>query len=262
LTEVAHRFEDSAGYECFMGRWSRAVGVIFLDWMAPPAGGRWLDVGCGTGIFTELILDTCSPSAVFAIDPEQAQIDYAKRQPVAGRANFQTADAQALPFPDGTFDVVASALAINFIPDRARALAEMRRTLRGGGVAGGYVWDLAAERSPSWPLRRGLREIGVHVPQVPGTADSTLGSLEAFFEAAGFEKVRSRSIDVTVVFADFDAFWRAQAAGYSPITKLVAELPTSDHARLMEAVRAALPVVPGGGIAYSARANAIRARYR
>jgi hypothetical protein len=70
--------------------------------------------------------------------------------------------------------------------------------------------------------------------------------------------IATRSIDVTVAFADLDAFWRAQAAGYSPIAKLVAELPTSDHARLIAAVRAALPVVPGGGIAYSARANAIR----
>ena len=44
-------FNDGAAYEQFMGRWSRAVGVEFLDWLAPPDGARWLDVGCGTGTF-------------------------------------------------------------------------------------------------------------------------------------------------------------------------------------------------------------------
>ena len=132
MVELAHSFDDSAAYERFMGRWSRAAGTVFLDWMAPPTDARWLDIGCGTGIFTELIFDACSPAAVFAVDPAQAQIDHARRQPVAQRANFRVADAQALPFPDCVFDVVASALVINFIPDRVRALSEMRRAARSG----------------------------------------------------------------------------------------------------------------------------------
>jgi len=56
---LAHNthFSDGAAYELFMGRWSRAVGAIFLEWVAPPKGARWLDIGCGTGVFTELVLD-------------------------------------------------------------------------------------------------------------------------------------------------------------------------------------------------------------
>jgi ubiquinone/menaquinone biosynthesis C-methylase UbiE len=87
-------------------------------------------LGCGTGLFTELILDTRSPAAVFAIDAAAAQIEHAGRKPVARCANFQIGDARALPFPDATFDVVASALVINFIFDRPRALSEMRRVTR------------------------------------------------------------------------------------------------------------------------------------
>ena len=81
MLNADHRFDDSAAYEHFMGSWSRAVGAVFLQWLAPPPDARWLDVGCGTGIFTELILDTSAPAEVFAVDPEAAQIDYARRQP-------------------------------------------------------------------------------------------------------------------------------------------------------------------------------------
>src|SRR6478609_9935717 len=101
MTQSTVYFDHGEAYERFMGRWSRAVGVVFLDWLAPIAGARWLDVGCGTGVFTQLILDTCAPSAVVAVDPMPSQLDHARLQPVAQRAEFQLADAQSLPFPDG-----------------------------------------------------------------------------------------------------------------------------------------------------------------
>jgi len=260
MAELPHSFDDSAAYERFMGRWSRAVGPVFLDWVASPSGTRWLEVGCGTGIFTELILDTCSPAAVFAVDPAQAQIDHASRQPAAQRADFRVADAQALPFPDATFDVVASALVINFIPDRPRALSEMRRVARASGIVAGYVWDFSAELSPSWPLRRGMRQFGADVPEAPGTRDSSLGALHSLFDRAGFERIATKAIEVTLTYSDFDDFWQAQTPSYSPTTRIIAAMTKSERERLMETVRAGLPVRPDGRIEYSARANAIKAR--
>jgi ubiquinone/menaquinone biosynthesis C-methylase UbiE len=59
LEQNAQYFSDGAAYELFMGRWTRAVGAVFLDWVAPPSGARWLDIGCGTGVFTELVLAWC-----------------------------------------------------------------------------------------------------------------------------------------------------------------------------------------------------------
>jgi ubiquinone/menaquinone biosynthesis C-methylase UbiE len=116
LAELAHSFNDSAAYERFIGRWGRAAGAIFLDWVAPRANAFWLDIGCGTGLFTELILDTRSPARVIGIDQAEAQIDYASKKPVAQRASFRIGDAQALPFEDSTFDVVTSALVIISFP--------------------------------------------------------------------------------------------------------------------------------------------------
>lgn len=260
VAELPFSFDDSAAYERAMGRWSRAVGPGFLDWVAPPSGASWLEVGCGTGIFTELILDTCSPAEVFAVDPAQAQIDHACRQPVAQRVNFRVADARALPFPDAAFEVVASALVMNFIPDRPRALSEMRRVARASGIVTGYVWDFEAELSPSGPLRRGMRQFGVDVPELPGTRDSSMGALSALFERAGFERIATRTIDVTLPYSDFDDFWRAQTPSYSPTTRIVAAMTESERVNLMETVRAGLLVRPDGRVEYSARANAIKAR--
>lgn len=260
MTETRHDFDDGAAYERFMGRWSRAVGAMFLEWIAPPRGARWLDVGCGTGAFTELVFDTCAPASIVAVDPAPAQIEHARKSSVAQRADFRVADAQSLPFPDGTFDVVTSALVINFIPDRPTALAEMRRLSRPGGVVAGYVWDFAARREPIAPIREGLRRVGVDVPGVVGTEASRLDALADLFARAGLSDISTRPIDITVILPDFDDFWRAQTPSFSPVTKTIAAMSEADRKRLIDTVRSSLPPAPDGSISYPARANAIKAR--
>ena len=63
------RFDDGDAYERGMGAWSRIAGEVFLDWLAPDPGLRWIDVGCGSGAFTELIVRRCAPADVQGIDP-------------------------------------------------------------------------------------------------------------------------------------------------------------------------------------------------
>ena len=253
-------FDDAAAYEAFMGRWSRSAGGIFLDWIAPPKNARWLDVGCGTGVFTELIVDNTSPAAVLGVDPTQVQIEHARRGPVGQRADFQVADAQALPFPDNAFDLVVSALVINFIPDPARALAEMRRVGRAGGTVAGYVWDFAGDRSPGSLVRTGLYAIGITLADLPGSANSELDALRWLFERAGLNQIATKIIDVTISFANFDDLWRAQTPRFGPRGKSVANLSGAERARLIRKVRASLPASPDGSVCYSVRAHAIKAR--
>jgi ubiquinone/menaquinone biosynthesis C-methylase UbiE len=251
-------FDDGAVYERFMGRWSRAVGAIFLDWLAPPQNARWLDVGCGTGAFTRLILDTCVPADVAGVDPASEQIDYARTLRFARPVDFRVADAQALPFPEEAFDIVASALVINFIPDRHRALTEMRRVGRRGGLVAAYVWDFAAERGPTWPLIHGMRQIGRETPRIPGSEDTNAAALTSLFEQAGFDEVSVRSIDVTMAFPSFADFWQSNVPRFTPNGKAIWSLPDCERARLSDAVRAAVPTDREGRIAYAARANAVK----
>ena len=63
MAEQQIRFDDGAAYERMMGTWSRLAGDIFLDWLAPRPGLRWIDIGCGSGAFTELLVERCAPYA-------------------------------------------------------------------------------------------------------------------------------------------------------------------------------------------------------
>ena len=64
MAEQEIRFDDGAAYEQMMGIWSRIAGDVFLDWLAPRSGLSWIDVGCGNGAFTELIVARCAPAEV------------------------------------------------------------------------------------------------------------------------------------------------------------------------------------------------------
>jgi SAM-dependent methyltransferase len=258
MPAITHTFDDAVAYEQFMGRWSRPLAKQFLGWLSAPNNVQWLDVGCGTGIFTKLILDMCSPAMVVGIDCADAQIQHARQSSVSERADFRIADAQLLPFSDVSFDVVASALTLNFVPDRSRALVEMRRVARPGGLIAGCVWDFAAELSPSWPVRLGMSRLGFEPPSVTGAEVSSLDALTTMFQQAGFEEVSTTSIDVTASFASFDEFWQSQTPSYAPITKAIARMPEVARATLQEMVIAELPSMPDGRIAFRARANAVR----
>jgi ubiquinone/menaquinone biosynthesis C-methylase UbiE len=259
MAEARIDFADASAYERFMGRWSRAVAPHFLRWIEPPRRAKWLDVGCGTGILTEAVLDVCAPASVVGIDPASAQIEQASSGPAAARATFQQADAMSLPFPAGSFDIAASALVINFIPDPLQALREMRRVTAGNGRVAAFVWDFEKELSPSGPLRRAMRACGVDVPEIPGTRHSSPRALQSLFAEAGLRSMRAKSFDVALAYCDVDDFWQAQAGGYGPTTAIINAMTEPERRRLKRAVQAALPAGPNGKIEYAARANAIQA---
>src|SRR5438105_9514641 len=110
MSEDEIRFDDGAAYEQMMGNWSRRVGSIFLDWLAPPSGSRWIDVGCGNGAFTELVVGHCKPTEVQGVDLSAGQLAFARARHKSGLAEFQQGKAMSLPFPDARFDVAAMAV--------------------------------------------------------------------------------------------------------------------------------------------------------
>lgn len=108
---------DGAAYERYMGKWSQLAGENFLDWLAPNAGLRWLDVGCGNGAFTEMLAERCEPVSVQGLDPSEEQLAFARTRPASHIAEFRKGDAMALPYPEDSFDAAVMPLVIFFVPD-------------------------------------------------------------------------------------------------------------------------------------------------
>ena len=165
----------------------------------------------------------------------------------------------SLPFADGSFDIAASALVINFVPDPLTGVREMLRVTAPGGIVAGYVWDFERELSPSGPLRHAMQAFGAQVPAIPGTVHSSLRALQSLFLSAGMHAPEATAVDVTLAYRDFEDFWSAQTPAYSPTTKIINSMTEGERRRLKRAVRQALSFGPNGKIEYAARANAIRA---
>src|SRR5579862_2003632 len=170
MAEQQNFFTDGTAYERLMGRWSGVAGATFLDWLAPSPGLRWLDAGCGNGAFTELLIARCAPGEVHGVDPSPEQIAYARTRPGMAVATFREGDAQRLPFPDDSFDMAVMALVISFIPDPAKAVAELARVVRPGGWVATYMWDTTAGGSPTQPMTAALRSMGIAYPMPPSPA--------------------------------------------------------------------------------------------
>ncbi len=185
MADPGIRFDDGAGYERYMGKWSRLAGEIFLDWLAPKPGLRWLDVGCGNGAFTERLVERCAPVSVEGIDPSEEQLAFARARAAARGARFHQGDAMALPFSDDTFDAAVMPLVIFFVPVPAQGVAEMARVVRPGGIVAAYAWDMLGDGFPYDALRVEMRGMGVAVPMPPSPEASRMDALRDLWTDAG-----------------------------------------------------------------------------
>jgi SAM-dependent methyltransferase len=253
------RFTDGAAYERYMGTWSRLVGESFLDWLAPAPGLRWLDVGCGSGAFTEMVVERCAPVSVQGIDPSEEQLSFARARLAPRVAQFRQGDAMDLPFPDNTFDAAVMPLVIFFVPDPARGVAEMARVVSPGGLVTAYAWDMSGGGFPYEALQVEMRGMGLAVPVPPNPGASRIEALRDLWQGAGLEAVETREIAVRRTFADLDDYWTTVHLGPS-VGPSLAAMTAEEGALLKARMRARLPADAAGRITYSARANAVQGR--
>jgi len=259
MAEQQIRFEDGAAYERMMGAWSRIIGGIFLHWLSPSPGLRWIDIGCGSGAFSELLVERCAPGEVQGVDPSEGQLAFARTRPAARLAQFRRGDAMALPFPNGSFDAAVMALVIFFVPEPAKGVAEMVRIVAPGGMVATYAWDIEGGGRPTEPIDAEMRAMGLTLPMPPSFKASRMENLRELWKGAGLAAIETREITVWRTFADFDDFWATTVTSAS-VAPVVARMAAGDVARLKERVRERLPADAAGRITYGARANAIKGR--
>ncbi|MEH2507638.1 ubiquinone/menaquinone biosynthesis C-methylase UbiE [Bradyrhizobium sp. AZCC 1578] len=259
MVEQEIRFDDGAAYEQMMGVWSRLAGQIFLDWLAPSPGLRWIDVGCGNGAFTELLVERCSPVEVQGIDPSDAQLAFARTRTASRLAQYCKGDAMALPFGDGSFDAGVMALVLVFVPDPAKGVSEMVRVVRPGGAVATYMWDMLGGGFPLDPILLEIQAMGIAPPRPPRMDASRMEALRDLWIGAGLEDVQTREITVSRTFANFDDFWMTNLKSPS-LGPTVAAMQSRDVDTLRLRVRARLPAGADDHITCDARAHAIRGR--
>ena len=257
MIEPQIRFDDGAAYETYMGKWSQLAGETFLKWLMPPSGLRWIDVGCGNGAFTEMLVDRCKPSRVEGLDPSEEQLAYARARPAARMAQFHKGDAMALSFPDATFDAAVMALVIFFVSDPAKGVAEMVRVVRPGGSVSAYAWDILGGGLPIAAVHEEMRMLGITPVLPPSVGASRIDAMRELWTRAGLIAVETREIAVKRTFADFDDYWKITLTG-PLIAAKVATMASNDVELLKERVRVRLPADATGSITCSARANAVK----
>lgn len=256
MVEQKNRFDDGAAYEQMMGVWSRFAGEVFLEWLAPPLGLRWIDIGCGAGAFTELLVERCAPAEVQGIDPSEGQLAFARTRPTLGAAEFRQGDAMALPFPADRFDAAVMALVLVFVPEPARGVEEMVRVVRPGGLVATYMWDMLGGGFPLDPILVEMNAMGLAPPRPPQMQASQMEMRHDLWTGAGIEGVETREITVRRAFADFDDFWMTNLKSPS-IGATIPAMASGDVETLKSRVRARLAPDPDGRITYTARAHAI-----
>lgn len=253
------RFSDGASYDHMMGPWSRSVGELFLDWLDPAPDLDWIDVGCGSGAFTSLVVERCQPSTILGIDPSQAQLDYALQRGLPHAARFEVADATSLPAVDRSIDVAVAALVVHFMPDPIAGVREMARVTRPGGLVAAYAWDLLNGGFPYNDLYSPMTSIGFPPPLPPSPAAGDMQNLQKTWEAAGLTDIKMQTFTVTRQFADFDEYW-STAATSPRIAAALQRIPPEPLAQLREHVRASVPYGEQSTVVPKATANAIVAR--
>lgn len=249
-------------YELYMGRWSRQVAPRFLDWLGAPGGLDWLDVGAGTGALSATILARCAPRSLLAVERSEGFLEKARASLADRRAELRAGDAQALPAADASRDVVVAGLVLNFVPERERALAEMKRVARRGGRIAFYVWDypgggvefMRAFWDAAIALDPGARELG-EGRRFPFCTPEGLGELAA---RGGLPPVECSAIEVPTVFAGFEDYWRPFTLGAGPAPGYCASLEPDRRERLRARLEHSLPRGSDGSIPMKVRAWAVK----
>ena len=248
-------------YEPYVGRWSRGIADRFVTWVRPAAGRRWIDVGCGTGALTDTVLASASPASVLAVDRSAAYLAYARPR-LAGRpVGIGVADASALPARSGSVDYVVSGLMLNFLPDPARAVAEMTRACGPGGVVAAYVWDYADGMQPIrmfWDAAVAIDPPAAELDEARRFPLCRPERLAGLFEHAGLARVDATSLTVPAVFGDFEDYWTPFLSGQGPAPTYCVSLSPDARQGLRDRLRSNLPRAADGSIPLSARAWAVR----
>src|SRR5215469_203351 len=257
-TAAAAGFQNPEAYEKQMGRWSRRLAPLLIQFGGLADGDRVLDVGCGTGSLTFALPQIANIASGIGIDLTEAYVEFSRAQNTDPRITFRAADARALPFEDNSFDRAFSMLALQFIPDAARAVAELRRVVRPGGTVTAAVWDSYG----GMPHMRMVWDIAAVLDALiegyffrPLSQPNEMANV---WRDLGFVDVEQTSLLIRMEFSGFDDYW-LPLTSEGPLAQFITGLSATARATLTEHVRRAYVAnLPDGPRSFASVAWACR----
>ncbi len=235
---------DVAGsaYGAFMGRFSEPLAQEFVGVADLEPGQRVLDVGCGPGALTAVLVDRLGAGHVAGVDPSEPFVD-AVRTRLPG-VDVRLAPAEELPFDDASYDAALAQLVVHFMADPVAGLREMARVTRSGGVVAACVWDHAGDRGPLSTFWTAVRDVDPAAKDESTLSGSREGHLGELAREAGLRDVEESELRVDVEFESLEDWWAPYTLGVGPSGAYVAGLDESRRAALRARCAELLPEAP------------------
>ena len=229
-------------YGRYMGRYSEPLAVELADAAGVAPGQRALDVGCGPGGLTAVLVERLGSDHVAALDPSASFVEAARTR-LPG-VDIRLASAESIPFDDDSFDVALAELVVHFMSDPVAGITEMARVTKPGGTIAACVWDHTGDTGALSPFWKVVRTFDPDADDESGLAGAREGQLASIFGAAGLRDIRSMTLTVHVDWTGFDEWWEPFTFGVGPAGAYVKSLDDDRREALRRACAASLPTGP------------------
>jgi SAM-dependent methyltransferase len=223
-------FSAVTGYDRFMGRFAASLAPAFAGFAEIRPGQRVLDVGCGPGALLGELARLAGEASAVGVDPSQTFAAAARARHPGVAVEIGT--AEALPFPDDSFDAALAQLVVHFMSDPVAGLADMARVTRPGGPVAACVWDHAGGTGPLELFWSAARELDADVDDESGRTGTRQGQLGELFVTAGLVDVEELALTVAVEYSGFDEWWEMFTLGVAPAGVHVAGLAADEREAL------------------------------
>ncbi|HVF32318.1 MAG TPA: methyltransferase domain-containing protein [Acidimicrobiales bacterium] len=224
-----------ATYDSFMGRYSIPLAEQFADAAGVTAGDVAVDVGCGPGALTGVLVARLGAGSVYACDPSPPFCRAcAARYP---GVVVEEGRAEAIPFETGMADHALAQLVLHFVSDPDAATQEMVRVVRPGGRLAACVWDF----DEGMGMLRAFWDAALTLDRdAPDEAERMRfgrpGEIAALFAAANLTNIEETTLRVSSTYSTFDELWAGFVAGVGPAGSYCVALSDDGRDRLRDAL--------------------------
>ena len=245
-------------YDLFMGRYSRPLAMKFADSVGLAKGISALDVGCGPGALTSVLVDRLGVARVVAMDPSPPFVaECTARHP---GVDVRLGRAEEIPFADACVDVAMAQLVLHFVSDPLAAAGEMRRVVRPAGTVAACVWDFAKEME----MLRLFWDSALAVdPNAPDEARTLRfggpGEITELLTEAGLVDVVETTLTVSSTYEVFNELWDGFLGGIGPAGAFCLSLSEASRAAVRSEMFRRLGS-PSGSFALTAVARSAQGR--